>query len=384
MKFTTLKNLTLCVALASLFVAMLLPAFQVDAQGIRHGKYHYVTAFDRAYLKTLTLGGDPYNGTAGTAVSATAPGLNTTTLSETADGIIPAYRLAEVDSSADLVVGTLASQSIVGANLANASVASAATIKLGSGYVSLVSAAPITAGRPLKSADNGRVIGLLDSTAAGATIDTCAAGIAYTNQPADDGVELVSDDAGDTTQTATVIGTTNGGGVIVVETIALDGTTPVSTTKTDWGIIMAIKLDASCDGTITIREASADQAITTILTTVLSSGVAIPDAADQSAYGLAPQIDATVDSTILVGLRYQPVTGTGTALYQSKALNGTTAVTVDTAALTIEEIYFGAVEADETVLVTTNPTEEDEHNRIGKAVDGTTSTGATIQAALSI
>ena len=101
------------------------------------------------------------------------------------------------------------------------------------------------------------------------------------NQPTDDGVEVVSDSTSDT-MLCTIFGTTNSTGVLAHETITLNGTTVVSTVKTDWGNIYGIilsKADGSqltrATGTITIREASADQTITTITGTNFHAGMMI-------------------------------------------------------------------------------------------------------------
>jgi len=104
------------------------------------------------------------------------------------------------------------------------------------------------------------------ATALATEVEAFDLSTAYTNQPANDGVEILSSAAGDTTQTFTVMGTTNGGDAsdIVIETGTLNGTTFVATTKTDWGNILALKLSATAVGTVTLREASADATITTI------------------------------------------------------------------------------------------------------------------------
>jgi len=88
----------------------------------------------------------------------------------------------------------------------------------------------------------------------------------FANQPANDGVEVVSSNVGDTTQTITIYGTTFGGdeSSLTIEQIALTGTTVAASVKTDWNNIKAIKLDATTTGTITIREASANLTIATI------------------------------------------------------------------------------------------------------------------------
>lgn len=106
-------------------------------------------------------------------------------------------------------------------------------------------------------------------------------GSAFTNQPANDAVEVVSNNAADT-QKCTIWGTTHGTSHIVYETITLAGATPVKTTKTNWGTIYGVflgdhqgKNSVAATGTITVREDSADQTITTIAATRRSAGTQI-------------------------------------------------------------------------------------------------------------
>lgn len=101
----------------------------------------------------------------------------------------------------------------------------------------------------------------------------------FTNQPASDAVEVVSDSASDVGK-CTIFGTTHVGGAFAYETITLNGVTEVITTKTDWGNIYGIFLGdiegkniSPAVGTITVREASADQTITTIAATKISKGL---------------------------------------------------------------------------------------------------------------
>jgi hypothetical protein len=101
----------------------------------------------------------------------------------------------------------------------------------------------------------------------------------FTNQPANDGVEVVSNSASDIGK-CTIFGTTHGTGAFAHETITLNGTNAVSTSKTDWGNIYGVFLGdvdgqnvTPAVGTITVREASGDQAITTIAATKISKGM---------------------------------------------------------------------------------------------------------------
>jgi hypothetical protein len=105
----------------------------------------------------------------------------------------------------------------------------------------------------------------------------------FTSQPSNDGVEVVSASAADTGK-CTIFGTTNSTGAFAYETIDLTGTDAVATTKIDWGNIYGVFLGdiygqniTPAVGIITIREASADQAITTIAATKISTGMVVFD-----------------------------------------------------------------------------------------------------------
>jgi hypothetical protein len=283
----------------------------------------------------------------------------------TAAGTIPANRLVKAHTDATLLVGTLASKRIIGVN-AGAAVLVTETVTLGVGYVTGVAAEPIIAGDSLKCGDNGRLLVLADADHLSTVIGTGTAGN-FGNQPANDGVEVGSASAADTTQTVTIIGTTQATDTVVVETVTLTGTTFVSTTKVDWGFILAVKLSASCAGTITIREASANAAITTITTGILQAGVVVIDAASQGCHGLIPAIAAAAASTKVVGVLYEPATGAADA-YMAEALAGTAVTALPVAANRIKEIFLGDVATGTVATVTSAASEDDEQLKIGKAV----------------
>lgn len=180
-----------------------------------------------------------------------------------------------------------------------------------------------------------------------------AVGSAFTNQPANDGIEVLSSNAGDITQTVTIIGTTNASNTVVVETVTLNGTTPVATTKVDWGLVLAVKKSATTLGTVTVREASADATITAGLTAaVLSVGVNLVSAANQLAY--ARQLSAVSDGATTKQIGFQGTNTSDAVIYDSKPLNGTTAVLSNSSFRTVTEIYTGDVEAARTETVTTS------------------------------
>jgi hypothetical protein len=103
-------------------------------------------------------------------------------------------------------------------------------------------------------------------------------GAAFTNMPAGDAVEVLSDNAGDTNK-LTIFGTDNTTGVLKYETVTMTGTGVVTTTETNWGNVYGLflgdiygKNSSVAVGTITVREASGNQAITTITAGVRSRG----------------------------------------------------------------------------------------------------------------
>lgn len=299
---------------------------------------------------------------------------------DVADGAIPAYGLVEIDASGDTVVGTANSLRIIGANTEGAKVATNAMTIAVTGVATLVAAAPIQAGKAIKAALTGTACHHVDALTTAAEIKAVSAGGNFGNQPANDGIEVVSSSTADTTQTVTLIGTTNGGTTVVVQDVALNGTTAVASVKTDWGVLLAAKLSASCAGTVTIREASGDAAITTITTGNLSAGVNTVTAAARGAHGVIPTVVAGGASTKTVGIQY--TNAAGATAYQAVALNGTTAAAFGTAALLVSEVYNGDV-ATATAISVAVGAEEDENRRIGRALTGA-AVGGTFQAALSL
>lgn len=240
------------------------------------------------------------------------------------------------------------------------------------GFVPAMAGSPVAAGDRIAPRASGYVgkaqagqVSLLDPTAGGN----------FANQPANDGIEVISDAAGDTTQTLTLIGTLNGAAtVIVTETLSLNGTTQVVSTHTDWGVLLAARLSGVCAGTITIREASGNKAITTITTGNLTAGIAT--ATSTNAFGLVPRRDGSDASTAYIG-----VLGTGLngdALYVAAAMDGTTEGDLgSTPFATVVEFYIGAVASTVNVNCLTNEA-SDATSYIGIALQTTTVSGVPI------
>jgi hypothetical protein len=102
--------------------------------------------------------------------------------------------------------------------------------------------------------------------------------ISVSNQPANDDIQVVSSDAGDT-QEITLFGIDNND-VFQYDTVTLDGTDAVDSVlspkwKTLYGVFLGDRygnISARATGTITIREKSGAQAIATIAAGKLSTG----------------------------------------------------------------------------------------------------------------
>lgn len=188
-------------------------------------------------------------------------------------------------------------------------------------------------------------------TGAASQTTTTAVGIGYTNQPLNDGVEILSSSAADV-QTATVIGTTTGGNVTVVESIVLTGTTFVSTLKVNWGQVLAIKLSSAAVGTITVRKATGDATITTLAPSATSSGVTT--VTNTAAYNRVVSVVADGATTKQFG--FGGTNSAGTQIYDSVALTGATPIVSNSAFNTLTEMYRGDLEAARTVTETSNST----------------------------
>lgn len=184
---------------------------------------------------------------------------------------------------------------------------------------------------------------------ANTVIVNAKAGGNFSNQPAGDGIEVLSDDVADVGQLVTIYGTKTGATTTVTsETVALNGTTAVSTATLTWQNILGVELSESCAGTVTIREASGNATVTTILTTVLSAGIETPTST--KGYNEVPRHDASGASTAPVG-----IIGTyydDSAISSVDALNGATEEDHNAVPFkTIEKVLIGAVASTVNVTI---------------------------------
>lgn len=291
-----------------------------------------------------------------------------------AAGTIPGHRFVKVGSGGTVTVGTF-NDPVIGVNSSHMQRVSGQRVDVGIGKCVVEADGAITAGQAIKCGTLGRAIQYVDSDLSGDTIEDNV-GLEFTNQPSNDGVEILSDNAGDV-QVATVYGTTTGTDTVVAEPITLTGTVAVSTVKVDWGVILGVKVASAAVGTITFREASGNAAITTIAPAALSSGIIAVTAGQTNAYNTFPTAVASGASTKQIGL-----IGTdesGAALLDSQALNGTTAVTMNEQFKAVTHLLVGDPAAATTVTVKVGA-EDSRRSYAGIALETATAQGDVIEA----
>lgn len=281
---------------------------------------------------------------------------------------ITAGRLMEVSSN-EVKIGTEQSAAIIGITR-NTVAASDADVEAEWGAVPCYLASPVAKFDNIAARANGMVGKSLPSQV---TLLSATAGGNFANQPAGDGVTVVSDSTSDTTQTCTIYGTITGTTTSVTsETVSLNGTTDADTTITTWVNILAVELSASCAGTVEISETSGGAAITSITTGNTTAGIAT--ISTTNAYGLIPRHDASGASTAPVALIGTGVDGG--ALSVVDALNGATeedhATTIYS---TVTKAYIGAVASTVNVTVLTN--ESTDSSNIGVALEASTVSGVS-------
>lgn len=279
---------------------------------------------------------------------------------------IAAGRICEY-TSGSIKLGTEQNTLVMG--ITRSAIGSAGKGDVEFGFVPAMLASPVAVGDRLAPRASGYVG---KAQTAQATLVNAKAGGNFGNQPANDGIEVVSDSTSDTTQTVTLYGLRNGAlTTLVTETLSLNGTNVVSSAITDWYTLCGVRLSAACAGTVTIREASGNAAITTISADSLTAG--IETAASSNAYGLILRHDASDTSTVAV-----VAVGTGidgAALSVVDTLNSTTEEDHGTTPFgTVTEFYIGAVASTVNVTFLTNEA-TDASAYCGVALDTSTVAG---------
>lgn len=279
---------------------------------------------------------------------------------------IAAGRICEY-TSGSIKLGTEQNTLVMG--ITRSAIGAAAKGDVEFGFVPAMIASPVAVGDRIAPRASGYVG---KAQTAQATLLNAAAGGNFGNQPANDGIEVVSSSSADTTQTITLYGLRNGAlTTLVTETITLTGDTAVSSTITDWYTLCAARLSAACAGTVTIREASGNATITTISAASTTAGISA--AASSQAYGLVLRHDASDTGTAAI-----VAVGTGidgAALSVVDTLNGTTEEDHGTTPFaTVTEFYIGAVASTVNVTILTNEA-SDASCYCGVALDTSTVAG---------
>lgn len=182
--------------------------------------------------------------------------------------------------------------------------------------------------------------------------DASTTGIATPfTQPSAQRLEVVSTDVGDTTQTFTIYGC-KGSDTVVVEIVALNGTTAVGTIAPHtWTKVLAVQKSAVTVGTTTLQVFGGGAAVTSLAPATLSGGI----------YNVSPSISAgdsyvdivcdTAATTRQVGL--VGTNSEGTVIYDSQALASTTTVQSNSKFRTVANILIGDVPLATTVTINT-------------------------------
>ena len=183
----------------------------------------------------------------------------------------------------------------------------------------------------------------------GKNLITPVVGGDFGNQPNDDGIEILSNDPADKGMKVTLYGVKHGALTAVVsETLTLNGTTVVSSAITDWSLLLGVEMDSVAAGTVTIRKATGSATITSLATTVLSSGIATiteDKCRDRKIRIVAS--GASTKSVGAIGVDYK-----GTPIAVAAALNGATEKDLAASRFrTVTKILIGDVASGTTVTV---------------------------------
>lgn len=267
-----------------------------------------------------------------------------------AGGTIPARAFVKL-SGQDVVVAGVGDVACGASTHDGQKVVGASVRVVRGGEVTVSAAVAIGEEEPVKVYASGEAGPAAFGDLLDVTIDT-GVGLAFANQPTNDGVEIVSSSASDT-QTMRVYGTTFGGTTVVVEDVVLTGTTFVPTVKVDWGEILGVEIISGglAVGTITVREASGNATITTLSAGEASKGIVSVPSGDQRAFNRKVFASANGATTKIFGVVGQ--NSSGNTVRIASALTGATQVEMSTALLKVTKLLVGDVESSRTVTVKT-------------------------------
>ena len=181
-------------------------------------------------------------------------------------------------------------------------------------------------------------------------------GADFGNQPDNDYLHIVSDDATDFMQTVTIYGVGHDLTTISKVSVKLNGTTAVNvywnspSGTTNYGNILAIEVDGDHAGTITVQEASADATIKALATGTNSYGIVTPD--NTRGYAMPVYVLAEGASTKVVGIWGHTTTG-GETGEQITLIDNSTAVYTKASFVDVTKILTGDLAAATVINVGT-------------------------------
>lgn len=166
--------------------------------------------------------------------------------------------------------------------------------------------------------------------------------------PAPGTLDIVSDDADDD-QDVTIYGL-DGSGDPLVETLTLDGTTPVEGVE-EFATVLGASLSGAAEGTVIIRDTVLPTTVFSFATTVLRRGIAVVDVEVTGAAFVSVDTNAAVDM-LVVG-----EDADGNPLYEAVDLTaGTTPIELTEAFAVITALVLGDVAAARTVSLSAGDT----------------------------
>lgn len=161
-------------------------------------------------------------------------------------------------------------------------------------------------------------------------------------------IRVVSANAGDTTQTITVYGLV--GAVPYLETVTLNGTTPVLTSRTDWTTVLGVVKSAATLGTITVSD-TGPNTIASLTAGVLTRGMVLTTNTPVADTTLTVAID--VNAAVDVVIAGTSTTG-AVVLERFDMTAGAGGVAGASTFRTITAIALGEVAGARTITVSTN------------------------------
>lgn len=290
-----------------------------------------------------------------------------------AGATIPAHVLVQPNSSGVAIVGLVNSSTIIGGNRDDTGYTTGQVFSVGYGRLTCRADGAITPGQRVKCANLGYVGPEVDATLAGTVLLAATAGLGFANQPLGDQYELVSSNAGDTTQTVTAYYTRTGqGNTLFSATSTMNGTTAVASVATDVQRVLGFTISAALAGTLTLRKKTGPATIITATAGQLSKGVVATTSS--RAYNTPPVVVGDAATTKVVGLI--GTDPTGAVQLDSIALNGTTSVSFTQNFNTATFVLVGDLESARTAAFSLGAAETG--RMVGIALEAATLNGDLI------